>query len=113
MATKNQKPKSKIQKAKTKPVKSVVAPTEVKLAGNGRVITGRVVSNKMVKTVVVEEIRLVAHSMYHKRMKKTNKFHAHDELGVKINEMVEISECRPISKTKNFVVTRVIKSSTN
>jgi small subunit ribosomal protein S17 len=73
-------------------------------------VIGEVTSNKMQKTVVVEEVRLVAHPMYSKRTRRTTRYHAHDELGVKIGDVVELVECKPMSKTKTWKVKGVIKS---
>lgn len=73
-------------------------------------IIGTVVSTKMNKTVVVKIDRLVAHPKYGKRMRKTNKFHAHNELDVKSGDTVKLVEIRPLSKTKNWKVVEVIKS---
>ena len=75
-----------------------------------KTVTGTVISNKMQKTVVVEEVRLVAHPMYHKRTRKNTKYHAHDEVGVKIGDVVELVACRPISKTKAWKVKGVVKA---
>ena len=54
-----------------------------------KTVTGTVISNKMLKTVVVEETRLVAHPTYHKRTRKNTKYHAHDELGGKVGDVVD------------------------
>ena len=69
-----------------------------------RVVTGKIVSDKMDKTVVVEAGRLVVHPKYHKRMKRTQKFHAHNELGVKVGDTVKIAEVKPVSATKSWKV---------
>lgn len=71
--------------------------------------TGRVISAKMDKTATVEVVRLVAHPIYKKRMKRKKKFHAHDELGVKVGDRVVIVETRPISKTKKWKIIEVAK----
>lgn len=92
-----------------KPVKVEAKSANVVVtAGKGRIITGKVVSDKMMQTVVVEVTRLVAHPVYHKRMRKTNKFHAHNTMGAKTGNLVEITECKPISKTKFFTVTKIV-----
>ncbi|KKU03089.1 MAG: 30S ribosomal protein S17 [Candidatus Amesbacteria bacterium GW2011_GWB1_47_26] len=67
-----------------------------------RTLSGKVISNKMAKTVVVEVERLVVHPKYHKRIKRTQKFHAHSELGIKIGDVVKIAEVKPISRTKTW-----------
>ncbi|KPJ70740.1 hypothetical protein AMJ51_01100 [Microgenomates bacterium DG_75] len=71
--------------------------------------TGRVISTKMDKTATVEVVRLKAHPIYKKRMKVKKKFHVHNELGVKVGDMVVIVETRPISKTKKWKVLEVVK----
>ena len=72
-------------------------------------LTGRVVSDKMNKTVTVLVERRVKHALYGKIVMKSAKHHAHDENNeCKLGDVVEISECRPISKTKAWTVTRMI-----
>ena len=66
--------------------------------------SGQVISTKMDKTATVEVVRLVAHPIYKKRMKKKRKFHVHDELGVKKGEEVIFGETKPISKTKKWKI---------
>ncbi|WP_028309886.1 30S ribosomal protein S17 [Derxia gummosa] len=74
-----------------------------------RVLQGRVVSDKMNKTVVVLVETRVKHPLYGKFIKRSKKYHAHDEAGdCHTGDTVEISESRPISKTKSWVVTRRI-----
>ena len=70
-----------------------------------RVLQGKVVSNKMHKTVVVEVERRVLHPKYKKFMKKNARYHAHDENNeYEINEIVQIQESRPLSKLKRWNV---------
>ena len=74
---------------------------------NTRTLVGRVVSDKRVKTVTVLIERRTKHELYGKIVARTSKYHAHDENGeYKMGDVVEISECRPISKTKAWTVTR-------
>lgn len=76
---------------------------------NARVMVGKVVSDKMQKTVVVVVERTVKHPKYGKIMKRRTKLHAHDENQVgKIGNTVKIRESRPISKTKSWVLVEVI-----
>lgn len=74
-----------------------------------RTLTGKVVSNKMDKTITVLVERFVKHPLIGKVMRLSNKFHAHDEKN-EINEgdIVQITEQRPISKSKSWVVTKVL-----
>ena len=70
-----------------------------------RVLTGTVVSDKTDKTVVVLVERRVTHPVYGKIIKRTKKYHAHDEGNVfKEGETVRIEECAPISKLKTWRV---------
>ncbi len=70
---------------------------------------GKVVSNKMDKTVVVAVERQVPHPLYGKRIKKTTKFYAHDEDNrCQIGDVVRIRESKPISKLKRWVVVEVL-----
>lgn len=73
-----------------------------------RVLIGRVVSDKMDKTIVVAVERLKAHPIYRKQYKSTARYKAHDEQNqCKIGNVVEITECRPLSRQKAFVVTKI------
>ncbi len=66
---------------------------------------GKVVSDKMDKTVVVLVERQFRHPLYEKRIKRSRKFYAHDERNeCKIGDIVRIVETRPISKTKRWIV---------
>ena len=77
-----------------------------------RTLVGKVVSDKRSKTVTVMIERRVMHPIYGKIMIKTSKYHAHDEKGeFKMGDVVEISEGRPISKTKSWVVTRLVQKA--
>ena len=74
-----------------------------------RTIEGRVVSNKMQKTVTVLLERQVQHPLYGKIIRRSTKVHAHDENGqCKEGDVVRIAECRPLSKTKNWRVVEVV-----
>ena len=70
---------------------------------------GRVVSNKMNKTVVVAVDYLRPHPLYRKIIRTTNKFHEHDEQNTcKIGDLVRIGETRPLSKTKSWEVIEIV-----
>ncbi len=70
-----------------------------------RVLTGRVVSDKMDKTVVVEVTRRVKHPKYGKYVNRTNRYKAHDEANTfKVNDVVDIQESRPLSRDKRWMV---------
>ena len=70
-----------------------------------RLLTGRVVSDKMDKTVVVEVQRRYLHAKYHKYVNRSNKYKAHDEDNAySVDDVVVIEESRPLSRTKRWVV---------
>ena len=71
---------------------------------------GIVFSNKMTKTIVVRVERIVEHPFYPRRIKRANKFHAHDEVGTaKVGDRVRIMETRPMSKTKRWRLLNVVR----
>ncbi len=80
-------------------------------AGNQRTLTGRVISNKMAKTVTVLIERKVKHPLYGKYITRSTKYHAHTEDALAEGDLVEIKECRPISKTKAWTVVRRVEAS--
>jgi len=74
--------------------------------------TGIVTSNKMVKTITVAVERKVKHPIYGKFVKKTTKFHAHDEKQeCTIGDVVKIMETRPMSKTKRWRLVEVVEKA--
>ncbi|MBC8077458.1 MAG: 30S ribosomal protein S17 [Chloroflexales bacterium] len=78
--------------------------------GNRQIKVGRVVSDKMDKTVVVEVDYLKPHPLYRKIIRKTNKFHAHDEENAcRSGDVVRIEESRPLSKTKRWQVVEIVQ----
>ena len=86
------------------PVVASAAPVK-----NTRTLVGKVVSDKRAKTITVLIERRTKHELYGKIVARTSKYHAHDENNeCKLGDVVEISECRPISKTKAWTVTRMI-----
>lgn len=75
-----------------------------------KVKIGKVISDKMDKTIVVAIERLVQHPLYKKSIKKTVKFKAHDENNDShIGDIVEVMETRPLSKDKRWRVTQIIE----
>ena len=88
---------------------TVQAPAAAK---NQRRLVGRVVSDKMQKTVVVRVERRVRDAMMGKIITRSKKYHAHVESGeFKEGDVVEIAECRPVSRTKSWKVTRLVEKS--
>ena len=86
--------------------------TAVKPQTNTRTLVGRVVSDKRSKTITVLVERRVIHELYGKIVGRSRKYHAHDEKGeYKMGDLVEIAETRPISKTKSWVVTKLLEKA--
>ncbi|HEV8110926.1 MAG TPA: 30S ribosomal protein S17 [Burkholderiales bacterium] len=81
-------------------------------AKNQRKLVGRVVSDKMQKTVTVRVERRVKDPMMGKIITRSKKYHAHAETNeFKEGDLVEIAECRPLSRTKSWTVTRLVEKS--
>ena len=77
-----------------------------------RTLTGKVVSDKMEKSIVVLIERRVQHPLYGKLIRRSTKLHAHDENNVaKTGDLVTIKESRPISKTKAWALVEVIEAA--
>ena len=81
-------------------------------AKNTRTLVGKVVSDKRSKSITVLVETRVKHELYGKIVARSRKYHAHDENGeYHMGDVVEIAESRPISKTKNWVVTRLVEKA--
>jgi small subunit ribosomal protein S17 len=79
-------------------------------SSNPRILTGRVVSNKMNQTVTVLIERRVRHPLYGKIIRRSTKVHAHDEENsCRVGDTVRVQECRPISKTKSWNLVEIIE----
>ena len=77
-----------------------------------RTVTGRVVSNKMNKTIAVKVERLVKHPRYGKFMRRSTKLLAHDEKNEsREGDLVTIAECRPLSRHKNWRLLSVVEKA--
>ena len=77
-----------------------------------RTVVGRVSSDKMDKTITVLVERLVKHPIYGKYIKRSTKFHAHDENNIcKAGDLVEIKQSRPMSKLKSWALVKVIEEA--
>ena len=75
-------------------------------------LTGRVVSNKMDKSVTVKIERLVKHQVYGKYIRRSTKLHVHDEANqCHEGDLVTIRQCRPISKTKSWTLVEVVEKA--
>jgi small subunit ribosomal protein S17 len=78
-----------------------------------RSVSGRVVSNKMDKSITVLVERRVMHPLYHKFIRRSSKIRAHDENNeCGEGDLVMIEECRPISKTKSWRLVKVVEKAT-
>lgn len=81
-------------------------------ADQGRTLQGSVTSNKMDKSITVMVERRVLHPLYKKYIRRSTKFHAHDENNdCNIGDTVQITECRPISKSKSWRLTNIVERS--
>ena len=77
-----------------------------------RTVIGKVVSDKMEKTIVVKSERKVRHPLYGKYIRRSTKYHVHDEKNeCKMGDTVTIKECRPLSKTKSWTLVQVVSST--
>ncbi len=96
------------------PAAESVATAPAARAKNTRTLIGKVVSDKRSKTITVLIERRTKHELYGKIVARSSKYHAHDEKGeYKMGDVVEIAESRPISKTKSWVVTRLVQKGIN
>lgn len=81
-------------------------------ASNKRQLSGRVVSDKMEKTVTVLVERRVKHALYGKFITRSRKYHAHDEANeYKQGDLVLIEECRPLARTKAWRVIKLVEKA--
>ncbi|WWP01567.1 MAG: 30S ribosomal protein S17 [Candidatus Dasytiphilus stammeri] len=77
-----------------------------------RTMKGRIISNLMHKSATVAIERFIKHPLYGKFIKRTTKLHIHDENNIcRIGDLVEIKECRPLSKTKSWILIRILEKS--
>lgn len=87
----------------------VNCPFHGKLSVRGQILTGTVVSSNMDRTVVIQRRHEVLISKYQRYEKRQSKIHAHNPscIDAKIGDVVTIAECRPLSKTKSYVVVKM------
>jgi small subunit ribosomal protein S17 len=92
------------------PTTEPTASTATEARGRRKVRQGRVVSDKMEKTAVVAVETRVKHPLYGRIVRRTKRFKAHDETNdCHVGDLVEIMECRPLSKEKSWRITRVLE----
>ena len=78
----------------------------------GRTVVGRVTSNKMEQTATVQVERRIKHPIYGKYMRRSKKYHVHDEQNeLNVGDVVQIKECRPMSKTKSWTLDKVVTAA--
>lgn len=78
-----------------------------------RTVQGRVISDKMDKSFTIAIERKVKHPLYGKYIRRTTKLHVHDENNDAVTgDLVEIRECRPLSKTKSWTLVKVLEKAT-
>jgi small subunit ribosomal protein S17 len=99
------------EQAASEPAQAQAAGAAQELRG-ARTLTGRVVSNKMQKTIAVEIERLVRHPTYGKYIRRTTKLLAHDENGTsRAGDLVIITPCRPLSRRKSWRLLEVVEKA--
>lgn len=82
------------------------------MTANIRTQQGRVISDKMDKSIIVAIERRVKHPLYGKFIKRTTKLHVHDENNeCGMGDTVEIKECRPLSKTKSWTLVQIVEKA--
>jgi small subunit ribosomal protein S17 len=80
------------------------------MAERRKILSGEVVSDRMDKTITVEVERRIRHSIYERVVKRTKKYHAHDEQNqCKVGDQVRIMETRPLSKTKRWRLLEIVR----
>ena len=79
-----------------------------KIVTHGRAFTGVVISDKMQNTATVEWTRRRIVPKYERYEKARTKIKAHNSLGAKTGDLVRVKECRPLSKTKHFIITEIL-----
>ena len=75
-----------------------------------KILTGKIISKKMDKTATVVVDRFVAHPVYGKRMRKTKKYHVHDETNSKIGDVIKFVPSKPYSKLKKWKIIQTKKT---
>ena len=82
------------------------------MAHNRKQLVGKVVSNKMSKTIVIEIENLVMHSLYKKSVRRTKKIKSHDEKNeCSIGDIVKVEETRPLSKEKRYRLIEIVEKA--
>ncbi|MGH7482980.1 MAG: 30S ribosomal protein S17 [Longimicrobiales bacterium] len=109
---KAQKRAPKAEQERAQPAEPEQAGQEREARARRKIRVGRVVSDRMQKTVVVAIDRRVTHAVYGKQIVRTTKLHAHDESGeAKVGDKVRIMETRPVSKTKRWRLLEILEKA--
>ncbi|KAA3608223.1 MAG: 30S ribosomal protein S17 [Planctomycetota bacterium] len=98
--------------SETTQTESAAAEQSQNSRGQRKVLKGRVVSTKMDKSIVVEVTQTTRHALYHKVLRKQNKFYAHDENNeARVGDKVEIMGTRPLSKLKRWRLVKILEKA--
>lgn len=82
----------------------------MKVRNKRKINTGMVISDKMDKTIVVEVVRTMSHPLYHRIIRRKNKFKVHDAEGrAKVGDRIRMMETRPLSKDKNWRLVDILE----
>ncbi len=101
---------AEVETATTEKVSANISPVEVNPNSRKKMLIGKVTSNKADKTIIVSVERQVIHPLYRKYFKRTKRFMAHDETNTcKLGDKVKISECRPLSANKRWILVDIIQ----
>jgi len=73
-----------------------------------KIFIGKVIATKTLKTATVSVERVIIHPLYKKRFRRDTKYQVHDEIGVKVGDMVKFIDSRPYSKAKRWKITEVV-----
>lgn len=73
-----------------------------------KVFTGKVIGLKQAKTATVSVERVKIHPLYKKRFTRSTKYQVHDEVGVKLGDIVKFADCKPVSKSKKWKIIKVV-----
>ena len=73
-----------------------------------KVFTGKVIGLKQAKTATVSVERVKIHPLYKKRFTRSTKYQVHDEVGVKLGDVVKFADCKPVSKSKKWKIIKVV-----
>lgn len=76
-----------------------------------KIFVGKVISDKVAGMAIVLVATKKRHPIYHKVITKNKKFYADNKIGAKLDDLVKIEESRPLSKTKRFIVLKILKES--